>query len=168
MPHKRNPVKSEQVCGLARIVRGMVEPALLNNTLWEERDLTNSSSERVIFPESCILTDHIIVLTTRILKGLVLHHDRIKANLKLMQGLDMAEAVMIELTRKGMSRQRAHELIRRLSMEAVERGVGLRDVLLENIIVREYLSEDEIDRVLDHRNYIGVAVDRVRRVVDNR
>ncbi|HEC57691.1 MAG TPA: adenylosuccinate lyase [Candidatus Syntrophoarchaeum butanivorans] len=165
MPHKRNPIKSEQVCGLARIVRGMVEPALLNNTLWEERDLTNSSSERVIFPESCILTDHIIVLTTRILKGLVLHHDRIKANLKLMQGLDMAEAVMIELTRKGMSRQRAHELIRELSMEAVERGVGLRDVLLENIIVREYLSEDEIDRVLDHRNYIGVAVDRVRRVV---
>ncbi|RLG31926.1 adenylosuccinate lyase [Methanosarcinales archaeon] len=167
MPHKRNPIKSEQVCGLARIVRAMVEPALLNNTLWDERDLTNSSSERVIFPESCILTDHLIVLACRILEGLEFHHDRIEANLNLMKGLDMAESVMIALTRRGMGRQDAHELVRQLSIEAVERGVGLRDVLLENSLVREYLSEDEIDRVLDHRNYIGVAVDKVRRVVGN-
>ena len=165
MPHKRNPIKSEQVCGLARIVRGLVEPALLNNTLWDERDLTNSSSERVIFPEGCILTDHLIVLTTRILKGLVFHHDRIEANLKLMKGIDMAESVMIAITRNGMGRQDAHELVRQLSMHAVEQGVGLREVLVGDSVVREYLSEDELDKALDHKNYVGVAGRRVEGVV---
>jgi len=165
MPHKRNPIKSEQVCGLARIVRGLVEPALLNNTLWDERDLTNSSSERVIFPEGCILTDHLIVLTTRILKGLEFHHEKIEANLKLMKGMDMAESVMIALTRNGMGRQDAHELVRQLSMEAVELGVGLREVLVGDSVVREYLGEDEIDRALDHKNYVGVAGRRVDGVV---
>jgi adenylosuccinate lyase len=164
MPHKRNPIKSEQVCGLARIIRAMVEPALLNNTLWDERDLTNSSSERVIFPEACILTDHLIILTTRILKGLVFHHEQIEANLKLMKGIDMAESVMIALTRRGMGRQDAHELVRKLSMEAVERDVGLRDLLVGDSLVREYLDEDEIDSALDHKNYVGVAVRRVERI----
>ena len=70
MPHKRNPIKSEQVCGLARIVRAIVEPELLNNTLWDERDLTNSSSERVIFPETCVLTDHILKLAEGIIANL--------------------------------------------------------------------------------------------------
>ena len=165
MPHKRNPIKSEQVCGLARIVRAMVEPALLNNTLWDERDLTNSSSERVIFPESCILTDHLIVLACRILEGLEFHHDRIEANLNLMKGLDMAESVMIALTRKGMGRQDAHELVRQLSIEAVERDVEFREVLMGDARVREYLDEEEIDRALDHGNYVGVAGERVRGVV---
>ena len=71
MPHKRNPIKSEQVCGLARIVRAMVEPELLNNTLWDERDLTNSSSERVIFPETCVLMDHILKLA----EGIIVDYD---------------------------------------------------------------------------------------------
>ena len=86
MPHKRNPIKSEQVCGLARIVRAMVEPELLNNTLWNERDLTNSSSERVIFPETCVLTDHILKLAEGITANLRFFPENIKRNLELMGG----------------------------------------------------------------------------------
>jgi adenylosuccinate lyase len=112
MPHKRNPIKSEQVCGLARIIRGMVEPELLNNTLWDERDLTNSSSERIIFPETCVLTDHILKLTVGIITNLRFYPENIKRNLNLLNGLNMGEAVMIELAKRGVGRQEAHELVR--------------------------------------------------------
>ena len=101
MPHKRNPIKSEQVCGLARIVRAMVEPELRNNTLWDERDLTNSSCERIVFPESCVLTDHVIRLTTTIIQNLRFYPENIRKNLNLLNGLNMGEAIMIELSKKG-------------------------------------------------------------------
>ena len=119
MPHKRNPIKSEQVCGLARVIRATVEPALLNNTLWDERDLTNSSCERVIFPEASILTDHILLVMIKVLEGLCIREDRIRENLNFLHGINMAESVMIELTKKGMDRQEAHEIVRISSMEAL-------------------------------------------------
>ncbi len=96
MPHKRNPIKSEQVCGLARIIRAAVEPALLNNTLWDERDLTNSSCERVLFPEASILTDHCLRLMTTVLDKLVINRAAIRRNLAFLHGINMAESVMIE------------------------------------------------------------------------
>ncbi len=129
MPHKRNPIRSEQVCGLARIVRSAVEPALQNNTLWDERDLTNSSCERVLFPEASILTDHCLRLMAAILEGLVINPAAIRRNLAFLHGINMAESVMIELTRQGMSRQDAHERIRRASMQALADGQPLEDVL---------------------------------------
>ncbi|HQC13284.1 MAG TPA: adenylosuccinate lyase, partial [Methanoregulaceae archaeon] len=119
MPHKRNPIKSEQVCGLARIVRAAVIPALENNTLWDERDLTNSSPERILFPEATILADHILRLMTDVLENLYLNREQIRRNLDLLHGINMAESVMIELTKRGMGRQSAHELIRTSSMEAL-------------------------------------------------
>jgi len=106
MPHKRNPIKSEQVYGLAGIVRAMVEPELLNNTLWDERDLTNSSFERVIFPETCVLTDHILKLAEGIIANLRFFLENSKRNLDLMCGLNMGEAVMIELAKRGVGRRR--------------------------------------------------------------
>ena len=129
MPHKRNPIKSEQVCGLARIIRSSVEPALQNNTLWDERDLTNSSCERVLFPEASILTDHCIHLMTNVLEGLVINRNAIRRNLAFLHGINMAESVMIELTRRGMNRQDAHERIRSASMQALAEGKALADVL---------------------------------------
>jgi adenylosuccinate lyase len=101
MPHKRNPVKSEQVSGLARIVRASIEPALENNTLWDERDLTNSSSERVLFPETSILLDHILSVMIHVITGLVIHKKNIRRNLELLNGTNMAEAVMVELTKRS-------------------------------------------------------------------
>ncbi len=161
MPHKRNPIKSEQVCGLARIIRAMVEPELLNNTLWDERDLTNSSCERVVFPEACVLTDHIIRLTTGIIQNLRFYPENIRKNLALLNGLNMGEAVMMELSRKGVGRQEAHELVRQCAMLARDEGIHMEDALLRNEIVSRYMTEEEITRIMNPDNYTGTAVEQV-------
>lgn len=167
MPHKRNPIRSEQVSGLARIVRACVEPALQNNTLWDERDLTNSSCERVIFPEASILCDHLLHLMTSVLDGLVLHEDRIHANLHLLQDVNMAESVMIALTNRGMDRQEAHELIRITSMAARESCRPLADLLADQGAVRALIEPGELGRLLDPEAYTGTAVAQVERLVES-
>jgi adenylosuccinate lyase len=164
MPHKRNPIRSEQVCGLARIVRSSVEPALQDNTLWDERDLTNSSAERVLFPEATILCDHIIRLMTRVIEGLTLREENIRKNLFLLQGVNMAESVMVELTRKGMDRQQAHELVREASMEALAKKEPLDEVLAGNRDVMMCMSRSEIHGLLDPYHYLGTAVQQVERL----
>jgi adenylosuccinate lyase len=166
MPHKRNPIKSEQVCGLARIIRSAVEPALQNNTLWDERDLTNSSCERVLFPEASILCDHIIRLMTGVLEGLTIREERIRRNLDLLHGINMAEAVMIELTRKGMDRQAAHKEVRVASMKALAEGRPLATVLDEIPCIQKYLTPGEIHDLLNPDRYIGTAVEQVDRVIE--
>ncbi len=166
MPHKRNPIKSEQVCGLSRIIRAMVEPALLNNTLWDERDLTNSSCERVVFPESCVLTDHIIRLTAGILQNLRFYPENIKKNLNLLNGLNMGEAVMIELGNRGVGRQEAHEIVRQCAMSARESGIHVKDALIKNEVVSKYMSEDEIISIMNPDNYLGTAVEQVESLVE--
>ncbi|KCZ73003.1 adenylosuccinate lyase [Candidatus Methanoperedens nitroreducens] len=165
MPHKRNPIKSEQVCGLARIIRAMLEPALLNNTLWDERDLTNSSCERVVFPESCVLTDHVIRLTTGIIRNLRLYPDNIRKNLNMLNGMNMGEAIMIELSKKGVGRQEAHEIVRQCAMSARESRGHMKDALLMNRTVSEYMSESEIINLMNPDNYIGTAVEQVESLV---
>jgi adenylosuccinate lyase len=166
MPHKRNPIKSEQVCGLARIVRAMVEPELLNNTLWDERDLTNSSYERVVFPETCVLMDHILKLAEGIITNLRFYPENIKRNLELMGGLNMGEAVMIELARRGVGRQEAHEIVRTSAMEARESGRHMKEVLMSRPEVTGFISAGEIEGVMDPEGYIGTAVEQVEAVVE--
>ena len=165
MPHKRNPIKSEQVCGLARIIRAMVEPELLNNTLWDERDLTNSSCERVVFPEACVLTDHIIRLTAGIIQNLRFYPENIRKNLELLNGLNMGEAIMIELSKKGVGRQEAHEIVRQCAMTARENRIHMKDALLGNETVSKYMTEDEIVSIMNPDNYIGTAVEQVESLV---
>jgi adenylosuccinate lyase len=165
MPHKRNPIKSEQVCGLARIIRAMVEPELLNNTLWDERDLTNSSCERIVFPEACVLTDHIIRLTAGIIQNLRFYPENIRKNLELLNGLNMGEAIMIELSKKGVGRQEAHEIVRQCAMIARENRIHMKDALLGNEIVSKYMTEDEIVSIMNPDNYIGTAVEQVDSLV---
>ncbi len=164
MPHKRNPIKSEQVCGLARVIRSAVEPALQNNTLWDERDLTNSSCERVIFPEATILTDHCIRLLTGVIEGLVIREENIRKNLDLLHGVNMAESVMIALAGKGMDRQEAHELVREASMTALAEGKALDEVLAADPAVARCILPKEMKDLLDPERYIGTAVKQVERV----
>ena len=166
MPHKRNPIRSEQVSGLARVIRSSVEPALQNNTLWDERDLTNSSCERVIFPEASILCDHVIRLMTVVLDGLVLREDRIHANLHILHDVNMAESVMITLTQLGMGRQDAHELVRVASMDARSEGRPLAEVLATRTAVTELIEPGELARLIDPERYIGTAVLQVERLVE--
>ena len=166
MPHKRNPIRSEQVCGLARIIRSSVEPALQNNTLWDERDLTNSSCERVLFPETSILTDHCIRLMTTVLEGLVINRAAIRRNLAFLHGINMAESVMIELTRRGMNRQDAHERVRMASMQALVEERALADVLGTDPEVLRYCSRTDLAALLNPDLYIGTSVCQVERVIE--
>jgi adenylosuccinate lyase len=165
MPHKRNPIKSEQVCGLARIIRAMVEPELLNNTLWDERDLTNSSCERIVFPEACVLTDHIIRLTAGIIQNLRFYPENIRKNLELLNGLNMGESIMIELSKKGVGRQEAHEIVRQCAMTARENRIHMKEALLGNETVSKYMTENEIVSIMNPDNYIGTAVEQVDSLV---
>jgi adenylosuccinate lyase len=165
MPHKRNPIRSEQVCGLARIVRAAVEPAFQNNTLWDERDLTNSSPERILFPEATILCDHILRIMTTVIEGLVLKPEKIRKNLMMLHGINMAESVMIELTKKGMGRQEAHEVIRVKSMEALASDRSLAELLIETKEITKYVAASEIETLLNPDNYLGTSITQVERVV---
>ena len=164
MPHKRNPIKSEQICGLSRIVRAQLLPAFENIPLWDERDLTNSSCERVVFPEAFVFTDHLISLSTRTLSGLRLRPENIERNLTMLRGLNMAENVMVELAKKGVGRQQAHEIMRQASMQAFESRRELAEVLLENDQVTGHLRPEEIRALLDPHQYIGTAVSQVERL----
>jgi len=164
MPHKRNPIKSEQICGLSRIVRAQVLPAFENIPLWDERDLTNSSCERVEFPEAFVFTDHLLTLAAHVLSNLKLRPENIEKNLMLLHGLNMAENVMVELAKKGVGRQQAHEIMRQSSMKAFEEKRELADVLLEQTIVTQHISPDEIRSLLDPHRYIGTAVQQVERL----
>jgi len=165
MPHKRNPIKSEQMCGLARIVRAMVEPELLNNTLWDERDLTNSSSERVVFPEACVLTDHILKIGINVIEHLRFYPENIRRNLELLRGLNMGEAVMIELAKRGVGRQEAHELVRTAAMKAHDTGQHFKNVLLETPDIARYLTATDIENLVNPDKYIGTAVEQVEVLV---
>jgi adenylosuccinate lyase len=166
MPHKRNPIKSEQICGLARIVRSMIEPELMNNTLWDERDLTNSSCERVVFPETCVLTDHILKLGIHVTDNLHFYPENIKRNLELLKGLNMGEAVMIELAKRGVGRQEAHEIVRTAAMQAHESGKHLRETLLANKDVSGYLNGEDVEKLVDPYRYTGTAVKQVEITVE--
>jgi len=164
MPHKRNPINCERACGLARVVKSHAFIALENISLEHERDLTNSSAERVLIPESFILLDEILKTMKEVLKNLVFHKENIERNLNLTKGLNLAEAVMIELTKKGMPRQSAHELLRKITLKAEKSNKGLKELLAKNNRVLKYLTKKEIEEILKPEKYIGLAREKVDQI----
>lgn len=167
MPHKRNPITGERICGISRVVRSYVNAALQNNPLWHERDLTNSSCERIILPESAILTDYILNLSLKLFGKLEFHEDNIERNLNLSNGLIMAERFMSKLTQKGMGRQSAYALVRSCAMEAYAEDTGLRDILSNQDEIKEYLTQKEIDETMDPHTYLGSSSKFVDNVIKN-
>jgi adenylosuccinate lyase len=168
MAHKRNPVTAENVCGLARIVRGFMTPAMESAILWHERDLTNSSAERIFITHSFILLDDIIAKTERMFKNLVVNTERMLENLRRAGSVIMAESVMMALVSKGMGRQDAHELIRICSMDAQKACEDFKSYLMANEGVSALLNEKELDAALDPRSYLGsagVTVDNIIGIV---
>jgi len=165
MPHKRDPETCETACGLARIVRSLVIPALENVVTWHERDMTQSSAERFIIPETCILIDHMLLSMSKVVANLYADEQRMLENIELTQGRAMSEAVMIALTKKGVNRQEAHELLRKLAIKSTMEKQSFREILLADKVVREKLSEKEIDDALNPRNYLGTALEQVELMV---
>jgi adenylosuccinate lyase len=164
MAHKKNPVVCENACGIARVVRGFVVPALENVPLWHERDLTNSSSERMIIPHACILTDYILRNMKEVVRGMKVRPEAMLANLESTRGLIMAEPVMLALVSKGMDRQEAHELLRRASLKASAGKSTLESVLLEDRVAMKHLTPKELRCALDYSSYIGTSAETVDRL----
>ena len=165
MPHKRNPMISERICGLAKVMRGLISPALENIITWHERDLTQSSCERFVIPEECILIDYMMILMIRVLKGLQVDEERMRKNMDITQGRMMSEAVMLALAKKGLGRQRAHELVREMAIKSHNEERPFKDVLAENSTVTKLLSQEEIENVMNPENYLGTAPKQVELVI---
>ena len=149
MPHKRNPVGCEQVCGLARIIRANTLPAIENIALWNERDISHSSAERMAIPQSFLLTDHILVRMTRILDGLVVRADSMLENLNRMNGMVFSGQVLLDLAAKGISREDAYKLVQGAAMRLWEHGGTLRERLDEDAGITSRLSREELDAAFD-------------------
>ncbi|MEM2610032.1 MAG: adenylosuccinate lyase [Candidatus Bathyarchaeia archaeon] len=165
MPHKRNPEICERVCGLAKVVRSLVIPALENIPTWNERDLTQSSAERFIIPEAFILVDYMLSLMIWVLSNLEVDEERMRKNMELTEGRALSEAVMIALVRKGMNRQDAHELLRQLAIKSAIEKRHFKEILLNNETIRKFLSEEEVSEALDPKNYLGTTIEQIENAI---
>ena len=165
MPHKRNPHKSERICSLARILKSNVRPALDNIVLEDERDLTNSASERVIFAENFIFLDFIISELTKILKDVEFNEVNIEKNLNLTKGACLAEKIMVELVDKGIGRQEGHEILRQAAIKARDEDLFMKDILIDHEQIKNKFSKEELDELLDPHKYIGKAVEQTENLI---
>src|SRR4051794_19116375 len=149
MPHKRNPIGCEQIVGLARLVRANAMAAFENIALWHERDISHSSVERVILPDSFIALDHMLRRFTRIARGMVVYPDRMKENLERSRGVVFSGTVLLELARRGISREQAYEWVQRNAMRSFHEKRDFKDLLLADAEVTKVLSRAEIDKAFD-------------------
>ncbi|MDQ3621490.1 MAG: adenylosuccinate lyase [Verrucomicrobiota bacterium] len=147
MPHKRNPITGEKLSGLARVVRGNAVAALENVALWHERDISHSSVERIILPDSCILVDYMLVTLTRLIDRLVVYPENMEAILRLTKGLPFSQSVLLELTRKGLERKAAYEAVQRAAMKTWQGNASLRENLAAEPEIIAHLMPTEIDQL---------------------
>ncbi|MDD2626231.1 MAG: adenylosuccinate lyase [Methanomethylophilus sp.] len=166
MAQKRNPINSENVCGLARVLRSFVTPTFESQVLWHERDLSNSSAERFTLPHVFVLIDYMLYKMNRVFTGLNVHRDKMLRNIASAHGLIMAEPVMMALVGKGMGRQDAHEAVREASMVAENRECDLKDTLWEREDIRRLMTQQELTAVMNPATYTGAAGPIVDKMVD--
>ncbi|MGB0602458.1 MAG: adenylosuccinate lyase, partial [Candidatus Poseidoniaceae archaeon] len=166
MAHKKNPIKSENASGLARIVRSFIIPTYENALLWHERDLANSSSERFTLSHASALCEDVIAKTANVLTNLWVDGERMLANIASQKGLVMAEKVMIELVSHGIGRDESHEILRSASFEAIANGEELIDVCARTPAIAAAFSAEELEAMFDPANHIGVSGEIVDEAVE--
>jgi adenylosuccinate lyase len=149
MPHKRNPITTERICGLARVLRGYAQTGLENVALWHERDISHSGAERVVLPDATILLDYMQSLALRVVRGMVVHADRMRENLELTHGALFSQRVLLALVEQGMQRDDAYRIVQRLAQQAWDTGTPLRELL-----EKEPDVELDLDAVFDYGHYI--------------
>ena len=164
MPHKRNPISAENLSGLARLLRSYSLAALENIPLWHERDISHSSVERVIAPDATILVDYMLNRLTSILRNLIVYPDHMKANLEKMGGLIYSEAVLLLLTRKGLSREEAYGVVQRNAMRVWEEKGDFKTFLSQDEAIRRLLKQEELEEAFDVRNHLRHVDEIFRRV----
>ena len=164
MPHKRNPISSENLSGLARVLRGNALAAMENVALWHERDISHSSVERVIGPDSTILLDYMLTRLTRVVDRLVVFADNMKRNMSISGNLYFSQQVMLSLIQKGITREEAYHIVQQNAMEVWSKGGDLKDELKGDERVAGMLEEKEIDSIFDlnyHLKYLDAIFQRV-------
>lgn len=154
MPHKRNPELCERICGLSRVLRGHVVTALENVALWHERDISHSSTERIILPDSCLALDYMLGIFTYVMDGLQVYPERMMANVEMTKGLIFSQRVMLALIDKGMSRQEAYKLVQDHCMRSWREGTPFLDLLEADLEVTSQLSSEELRGLFDYGHYV--------------
>ena len=154
MPHKRNPELCERICGLARLTRGYALTSMENIALWHERDISHSSNERIILPDSCLALDYSLAIFTSVVKGLQIYPQRMKKNIGLTKGLIFSQRVMLALIDKGLSRQKAYELVQRSAMKAWKGNKNFLPLLKADPGVTDVLPLEELEPLFDYKYYL--------------
>jgi adenylosuccinate lyase len=152
MPHKRNPVACEQISGLARVIRSNLQAALENIALWHERDISHSSVERMILPSSFILTDHILRKMTQIVDNLIVYPERMRENLESTKGLVFSGQVLLELAKRGLSREEAYRIVQRNAMAVWSGQEDFKSLLEKDPGIKEKLSPEELNETFDYES----------------
>jgi adenylosuccinate lyase len=160
MPHKRNPELCERICGLARLVRANAMASMENISLWHERDISHSSVERIILPDSCLVVDYMLAIFTSVISGLSVDTAKMRSNLDLTRGLVFSQRALMALIDKGMSRQEAYELIQRSAMRAWRDGQDFRELLGADPEVTILLKKKDLDNLFDYSYYLR-EIDRI-------
>ena len=160
MPHKRNPELTERICGLARLIRGHSITSMENVALWGERDISHSSAERIILPDSCLTLDYILSIFNHVISGLRIYRDRMIENIELTQGLVFSQRVMLQLVEKGVSRENAYEIVQSNASLVWEQKKDFRDLISHDERVKTSLSNNEILEIFNY-NYYTRYVDEV-------
>ncbi len=151
MPHKRNPIVSERITGLARVLRGNAVAAIEDVALWHERDISHSSVERIIVPDSCIALDYMLDLATKLMENLIIYPENMIRNLNITRGLVFSQTVLLKLVNKGISREDAYKIVQTSAMDVwADENKNLKDELKKSKQVNEYLTEKEIDDIFDN------------------
>lgn len=150
MPHKKNPIACERLSGLARVFRGNTIAALENIPLWHERDISHSSTERIIFPDSTILLDYILTLFKDVISNIVVNKNNLKRNLELTNGLVFSQNVLLKLTEKKMSREQAYKIVQDVAMKCWKENISFEKLLSEDTEVKKYLSESDFKEIFDY------------------
>jgi adenylosuccinate lyase len=160
MPHKRNPILSERICGMARVVRGYAVTALENNALWHERDISHSSAERVILPDACIAVDYMLAKTNSLIDTLVVKPERMLANLNATRGLVFSGQLLLELAAAGVAREEAYYWVQRNALKSWDEALDFRELVKQDPDITSKLSSEQIEKAFDVRTQLK-NVDRI-------
>jgi adenylosuccinate lyase len=163
MPHKRNPIVSERISGLARVLRGNAQAGVENVALWHERDISHSGVERIVLPDSTILLDYMQQLALRVVRGMTVHADRMRANLEATHGALFSQRVLLALVEAGMERDAAYRIVQFAAQRAWDEGTPLRDLLAAEPVAAQL----DLDAIFDYADFVrhaGEVVDRLAEI----
>jgi adenylosuccinate lyase len=154
MPHKRNPELTERICGLARLIRGYSVTSMENVALWHERDISHSSNERLILPDSCIALDYVLDLMTHVISNMTVHTDRMRSNLEGSHGVVFSQRLLLSLVEAGSKREVAYKIVQRISQRALDENLELYDLALQEPEVVNAIGSDLLQEIFNYNHYI--------------